>query len=65
VKRREFILLLGGAATAVLQRPRAVRAQQAGMPVIGFLDTRSPEAMADRLRGFRQGEKPAMWKATT
>jgi putative ABC transport system substrate-binding protein len=27
------------------------------MPVIGFLDRRSPEAMADRLRGFRQGLK--------
>src|SRR5262245_50918070 len=25
------------------------------MPVIGFLDTRSPDAMADRLRGFRRG----------
>src|SRR5262245_23100357 len=27
------------------------------MPVIGFLDTRSPDAMADRLRGFRRGLK--------
>jgi len=25
------------------------------MPVIGFLDTRSPDTMADRMRGFRQG----------
>jgi hypothetical protein len=25
------------------------------MPVIGFLDTRSPEAMTDRLRAWRQG----------
>jgi ABC-type uncharacterized transport system substrate-binding protein len=25
------------------------------MPVIGFLDSRSPEALRDRLRGFRQG----------
>src|SRR5262245_7712230 len=25
------------------------------MPVIGFLDARSPDAMADRLRGFRRG----------
>jgi putative ABC transport system substrate-binding protein len=29
------------------------------MPVIGWLDTRSPEAMADRLRGFRQGLREA------
>ena len=27
------------------------------MPVIGFLDSRSPEALTDRLRGFRQGLK--------
>ena len=27
------------------------------MPVIGLLDARSPDAIADRLRGFRQGLK--------
>jgi putative ABC transport system substrate-binding protein len=54
LKRREFMTLLGGAAVAW---PLAAWAQQPGMPVVGYLDSRSPEAVADRLRGFRQGLK--------
>src|SRR5438067_2003329 len=59
MRRREFIGVIGGAAGAFsLSWPLAAHAESL-MPVIGFLHPTSPDAPADRLRGFRQGLKDA------
>jgi len=51
MRRRELLLLLGGAMTA----PHATQAQQKAIPVIGFLGSTSPAPYAAQVAAFLRG----------
>jgi putative ABC transport system substrate-binding protein len=51
MRRRDFIAILGGAAATW---PVAVWAQQAGLPLIGYLDSGSPDSSARYVAAFRK-----------
>src|SRR3984885_15452757 len=55
MKRRDFILLLGGAASSSVAPAFVVRAQPAAVPVLGFMSARSPEDSVRELAAFRRG----------
>jgi ABC-type uncharacterized transport system substrate-binding protein len=52
VRRRDFIKITAG---SVAIWPLAARAQQAALPVIGYLNSASPDAFAALFRGFTKG----------
>ena len=58
LRRRDFITLLGGAAAASWTVP--LHAQQ-GMPVVGFINTGSPESVPFLVTAFREGLKQASY----
>jgi putative ABC transport system substrate-binding protein len=54
MRRREFFTLVGGVAMAGAW-PSALRAQQSGLPIVGFVNTGSAEGLKSRADAFRKG----------
>jgi putative ABC transport system substrate-binding protein len=54
IGRRDLLGVLAGAAAVPMLAPQAARAQQP-MPVVGYLNSGSPEAFAHLVSGFRKG----------
>jgi putative tryptophan/tyrosine transport system substrate-binding protein len=52
MRRRKFLGILGCAA---MTWPLVARAQQGSIPVVGFLNTASPEPFADYVQAYRDG----------
>jgi hypothetical protein len=63
MRRRKFLTFLGGAAAAPMLAPRAAHAQRQ-MPVVGLLNSQSPDGYTERLRAFRDGLKDAGYGAS-
>ena len=55
LRRRDFVTLLGGAGLLCAAKARWARAQQAAMPVVGFLNSTSPGPHAPMVAAFREG----------
>jgi putative ABC transport system substrate-binding protein len=53
--RREFIALIGGGCLLLAVNVKRAWGQQPAMPVVGFLNSVSADAMAHSIRGFRRG----------
>jgi hypothetical protein len=62
IKRREFMAALGGATVAL---PFVARAQQAALPVVGFLASLKANGFEMFLAGFHDGLREAVSKART
>src|SRR6266550_1026878 len=59
MKRREFIALVGGGGLLLATKARRARAQQQATPVVGFLNSASPDGYVPMVAAFRQGLKEA------